>query len=134
MANSISTGTLLGWTVREPDKALVVQQSYDITLNDVKSTAVQTTTFMPGANLDSLPTSVTDVIGHVWTPEVLAAQTTAAEAAEAARLAAFNAAIAGLQQAQALAQANGQDGIVGSLQGQINQLNAARDAGQLFQD
>lgn len=132
MTNTISDPTLLGWSVREPDKFLIVQQQYTITIGTVTSTAVQTTLFAPGADISSLPTSVTNVIGLVWTPDVVAAQQTAAQAAEAARLAAFNQAIAGLQQAIALAQANGQDGVVSSLQQQITQLTAARDAGQAF--
>lgn len=132
MPNTISDPTLLGWSVREPDKFLIVQQQYTVTIGAVTSTAVQTTLFAPGADISSLPKSVTDVIGLVWTPDVVAAQQTAAQAAEAARLAAFNQAIAGLQQAVALAQANGQDGVVGSLQQQIAQLTAARDAGQPF--
>lgn len=130
--NSISDPTLLGWTVREPDKFLIVQQQYTVIIGGVTSTAVQTSLFAPGADISSLPKSVTDVIGLVWTPDVVAAQQTAAQAAEAARLAAFNQAIAGLTQAQALATANGQSGLASSLQQQIDQLTAARDAGQPF--
>lgn len=132
MANTISDPTLLGWSVREPDKFLIVQQSYNITIGAVTSSAVQTTAFAPGADISSLPKSVTDVIGLVWTPDVIQAQQTAEQAAETARLAAFNQAIAGLTQAKALATANGQDGLATSLQQQIDQLTAARDAGQPF--
>lgn len=130
--NSISAATLLGWSVREPDKALIVQNSYTVVIAGITSTAVQTIVFVPGASLSSLPSSVTDVVGLVWTPDVIAAQQNQAAAAEAARLAQFNSAIEGLTQAQALAQANGQLGAVGVLQTQIDQLVAARDAGAPF--
>lgn len=133
MANTISDPTLLGWSVREPDKFLIVQQQYAITIGAITSSAVQTTAFAPGADISSLPASVTNVIGLVWTPEVLAAQQTADQAAEAARLAAFNAAIAGVDQAISLAAANGQDGLVVNLQSQKAQLIAARDAGMPFE-
>lgn len=132
VANTISDPTLLNWSVREPDKFLIVQQSYNITIGAVISSAVQTTAFAPGADISSLPTSVTNVIGLVWTPDVVQAHNDAQAQAEAARIAAFNAAITGLQQAKALAVANGQDGVANSLQQQIDALTAARDAGQPF--
>lgn len=131
--NSISDPTILGWTVREPDKALIVQSKYTIIVAGVSSEAVRTQVYLPGASLADLPASVTGVIGLVWTPDVLAAQQTAAEAAEAARLASFNTALEQLGQMKALAEANGQPGLVASLQGQIDQLTAARDAGQPFE-
>lgn len=130
--NSISSPTLLGWSVREPDKALVVQNSYAVVIGGITSTAVQTIIFLPGANLDSLPASVTDVIGHVWTPDVLAAQQSQAQAAEAARIAAFNTAIDGLTQAKAVAVANSQPAAADLLQHQIDMYVAARDAGAPF--
>lgn len=135
MSNSISDPTLLGWTVREPDKALIVQSQYTVTIDDAVSTAVRTQTFLPGATLDGqVPQSVIDVIGHVWTPDVIAAQQNAAAAAEAARIAAFNAAINNLQQAKSVAAANGQDAVVTSLTAEIARLTAARDAGLPFND
>lgn len=132
--NSISNPTVLGWTVREPDKALVVQSQYVVTIDDATSTAVRTQIFVPGSTLDGqVPQSVIDVIGHVWTPDVVQAAQNQAAAVEAARLAAFNSAIAGLTQAKALATANGQDGVAAALQQQIDALTAARDAGQPFE-
>lgn len=130
--NSISAPTLVGWSVREPDKFLIVQQSYDITLSGVKSAALQTIAFAPGADISMLPASVTNVIGLVWTPDVVAAHNDQAAAAEAARIAAFNTAIAGLTQAKALATANGEEGVAASLQSQIDALAVARDAGGVY--